>query len=160
MIKDSSEKIPEQHFWNPNWQYKIVIKHLNRQEAGGADQKEWGWKCKERKFSEIKWPFWLSLHAAPSIILTYSEGIHSGAHLLHISLHRTELLIKWAATVPQHCWLQHISTATVGLKKRCIQLHGQICEGEKGLLIHTALKQTAINKNLSCTLPVLEKKAN
>lgn len=59
--------------------------------------------------------------------LTHSERIDSGTHFLQISFIWTELLIKWTATVPKHCRLQHVATAPIGLKQCCIQLHRQIC---------------------------------
>lgn len=66
------------------------------------------------------------LYSALFGILTHSEGIDSRTHFLHIPLHWTELLIKWTATVPQHCRLQHVATAAVSLKQCRVQLHGQV----------------------------------
>lgn len=52
--------------------------------------------------------------------VTHSEGVDSGTHFFHISLHWTELLIVWTVSVPKHCRFQDIAAAAVGLEQRCV----------------------------------------
>lgn len=72
------------------------------------------------------------MKGSEDVILTHSEGVGGRAHFLHIPLHRTELLIKRTATVPQHRWLQDVATATICLKQCSVQLHGQVCGDQIG----------------------------